>query len=174
MRQRRKSAVDVSPIKKPCDTSSPNKLKPIFDLSNFTLVEEVSYDQSSIAEFTNDDICNFSATHMQEQPGLAKTESKTMITQLPRKKTKKTKLHIADIQNEKALDEIAEEGDNDDTIVDYIHNVEEEYIYYSPNKEAAKKSSTVTENDNIATNYTNHGTKRVSEHDEKPDGCTIF
>jgi hypothetical protein len=158
------SMTDLSPMKNSCDSASPRK--PI----EITLVEELS-DSSFSVEITNDDLCNFSASHMQEQP--LRSESKA-VTQLPRKKTKKTKLNIVDIQNEKALDEIVEEGDCDETIVDYVHNVDmindEEYMMLYSGKQETKKVDIVTEDNVVTTNYTS---KKVNT-DEQSDKCVIF
>jgi hypothetical protein len=145
---------DLSPLYQSYDSASPRK--PV----EFTLVEEVQSPNSSI-EITNDDFCNFSITQMQEQP----LKSGKAGTQLPRKKTKKTKLNIRDIWNEKALGDIEEECDA--TIVDYVHNIDDDCMLYSGKQE---NINLVTDDNVVTTHYTS---KKVTT-DEHSDKCVII
>jgi hypothetical protein len=115
-----KQVKDYPPSRKPCYSDSPIKTRKDQDLPILQLPNDL--DSSNILECTNDDICNFSESHMLER---SMTNKLKEAAQLSRKKTKKTKFNIADIDNEGKLDEIAEgEGDNnDETVIDYVYNV---------------------------------------------------
>jgi hypothetical protein len=75
--------------------------------------------------------------------------------------SKKSKLQIPNIHCKSVLDEIIEEGDIDETVIDYLQKVDDEYL-------VEMRRDTV-ENGFMSTNFT---TKLSG--DEKSDTCLIF
>jgi hypothetical protein len=127
------------------------------------------------------DDCNFNETHMHEK-GLAAEK----LTQLSRKRTKKTKFNIPNIQNEKMpLDEIETPiYDHNETIIDFVHNFnDEDYILYEkditeemtlgkPKRSSTLKLYQVASDENITTTYTS--SRKLTGDDPKPEKCAIF
>jgi hypothetical protein len=116
-------------------------------------------DPAGSVEDTIDD-CNFEETDMHEK-GLALEK----LRQLSRKRTKKTKFNIPNIQNEKMHFE--EKMDtNNETVIDYIHNFNNECILETGEKVTLKPNDI---DENMTTNYTSR-----KENEESKEKCFIF
>ncbi len=100
-------------------------------------------------EDLNDDLCNFSEAMMLENKANRDNEYKT---QFPRKKTKKTKLQIPDVNRERLDTRDLEDNINDSTLIEYnnISLQEENPIFIKAKDDVFKRINTDTDDNTIS------------------------